>query len=155
MQGAKRKKPNVDDPDYSDLLDRLIKDKNLDFVFEEATGLGPTIAEQLTGSSLGPNHYLDVDPPCDDRHKYGIFSTSRPYPVDPDDLESYKHSPSCEGVEQQGIKEGIWLERIRTKEFSRAVMICGYLHTLSFALRLRTAEFDVKALSYMPHHKLS
>ena len=52
LQGAEKSKFNIDDPIYTVVVDRLMQGK--DFIFEEATGLGPTTAEKLAHSKLGP-----------------------------------------------------------------------------------------------------
>jgi hypothetical protein len=41
-------------------------------VFEEASGRGPSIAEQLADSSQRPVQYVNFDPPPAERPKYGI-----------------------------------------------------------------------------------
>ena len=61
----------MDDPRFKELLDELIAEDGIDFIFEEATGLGPTTAEKLS-PMLGPDRYLDVDPPRNERVKFGI-----------------------------------------------------------------------------------
>jgi hypothetical protein len=61
----------VHNPTYSRFIEDLIK-REVGFVFEEASGRGPSIAEDLAKSLLGSGHYLDVDPSRDERPKYGI-----------------------------------------------------------------------------------
>jgi hypothetical protein len=61
----------VEDPSYPKLLKQFVRE-DVDFVFEEATGRGPTIAEGLTESLLGAGHYMDVDPPPTERKTLGI-----------------------------------------------------------------------------------
>lgn len=59
LQGAEKRFGNVDDPLYAELLEELVDAQGLDFIFEEATGLGPTIAEKLSQAELGTERYLD------------------------------------------------------------------------------------------------
>jgi hypothetical protein len=66
----------VKDPLYEQLLKNLIAAEKLDFVFEEASGKTPTIAEKLALAEWGPNHYLDVDPNRDQRESLGISATT-------------------------------------------------------------------------------
>ncbi len=49
----------VDDPDYKILVEDFIS--RVDFVFEEAGGKSPSIAEEFADSILKPDHYMDVD----------------------------------------------------------------------------------------------
>jgi hypothetical protein len=154
LQEAAKGRSNITDPSYPDLAVQLISTEQIDFIFEEATGLGPTIAERLALSHWGQNHYLDVDPPKSERNKYGISAeTGAFFAIDPEDSQKSKDVAYWEFVEEHDKREDLWLQRIKGEAFSKALMICGYAHTLSFAFRLRS-EFDVKALYYMPHHKL-
>ena len=72
LQGSKKRRGNINDPLYEDLVTDLIQDQTIDFVFEEATGLGPTTAEHLSAKLVGANRYLDLDPPMQERHIFGI-----------------------------------------------------------------------------------
>ncbi len=156
MQGADKGRCNVDDPSYVDLIEQVVSGERIDFIFEETSGLGPTAAERLAQSIWGQNHYLDVDPPRGERQKHGISAdTGEFYPIDPCDPEKSKDVAQWENVEEHIKREELWLQRIKDTAFAKALMICGSAHILSFAYRLRSAEFDVKALYYMPHHKLS
>src|ERR1700693_1243607 len=81
-QGAKGRSGNSEDPMYVKLLNQLLIAEEFDFIFEEAAGWGPTIAEKLSRSKLEPNRYLDVDPPACDRAKLGIPPISNePYMI--------------------------------------------------------------------------
>src|ERR1700733_5680428 len=71
LQNMEKYWRRVDDPHFKSLLDMLIDENEIDFIFEEATGLGPTTAEKVA-MTWGPNHYLDVDPPREERLKFGI-----------------------------------------------------------------------------------
>lgn len=52
----------VEDPTYSYLVEYKIKQKRIDFVFEEAGEREPTIAEEIANRILGQGRYLNVDP---------------------------------------------------------------------------------------------
>ena len=56
VQGAERGICNIEDPDYETLVAQLCREYAVDFIFEEASGLGPTIAEKKGHfcSSLSP-----------------------------------------------------------------------------------------------------
>src|SRR6266480_4401145 len=82
LQGAEKRSGNVDDPLYPVLLEELVDAERLDFIFEEVTGLGPTIASKLSQTKLGTNRYLDVDPSLDEREKFGIRRvTNNPFMI--------------------------------------------------------------------------
>jgi hypothetical protein len=81
LQGAEKRKSSVNDPTFSEAIEFLLSGK--DFVFEEASGCGPTIAEESAHEKLGPGHYLDVDPSRAHRERYGIGDTGgQPIPID-------------------------------------------------------------------------
>lgn len=151
LQGAEKNLRSVDDPLYRLLLNQLIAEDGLDFIFEEATGLGPTTAEKLS-LTLGPNRYLDVDPPRDKREKFGIPSNTN----EPFMLGSPVGSPPIVAFadrlfhEVHAKREQFWLQQMMNQEFKKSLMICGQNHTLSFAFRLQAANFTVKTVTYAP-----
>lgn len=156
LQGAFKAKhvQHIDDPSYKKYLEDQIGAKRFDFVFEEATEYGPTIAEKLTRKVLGEGHYLDVDP--HNRAKFGIPTLREDNtPINPNrkvNRDVVKH----EDLEGQGKREELRVTRIDGQSFTRALVICGYLHTLSLSFRLRSAGFSVEQTSvYMPFHKLA
>jgi hypothetical protein len=135
------------DPIYANLLGQLIDDEHLDFIFEEASGLGPSTAQELSREKLGPDRYLDVDPYREQRESLGIRGESgEPYFID----GSPQGGPTAtwQFLEAHERREEIWLQRILQQEFEKALMICGVAHTLSFAFRLRAEEQEVKILEY-------
>ena len=146
LQGAEKRFGNLHDPMYSALLNKLMISEGVDFTFEEASGLGPTIAEKLTLEQLGAGHYLDVDPARGDRADFGIATNS--------------HEPNMIGspprvafanwqiLEVHAKREELWLKRIQRQEFNSALVICGLVHLLSFAFRLQVADFSVQAIDY-------
>ena len=60
-----------------------------------------------------------------------------------------------EFLEAQEKREQFWLPFIREQKFIRALAICGQAHLLSFAFRLKSDGFNVKAYSYMPYALLA
>lgn len=148
LQGADKAFSNIDDPLYSILVRDLIETNSIEFVFEEATGVGPTTAERLAGEILGHGRYLDVDPPRGQREGLGIpLSSNQPYLVGnpPDaDFANWQLIPTHEG------REKLWLRRIEATAFGTALMVCGNAHMLSFAFRLKEAGFETRAIDYLP-----
>src|SRR6201998_2021017 len=76
IQGAEKRLGNVDDLAYVELLNKLIISEEVDFIFEEASGLGPTIAEKVALEKLAFGHYVDIDPARDERPDFAILPSS-------------------------------------------------------------------------------
>lgn len=152
LQGSEKRRGNINDSLYEDLVTDLIQDQTIDFVFEEATGLGPTAAEHLTAKLVGANRYLDLDPPTQQRHIFGIPpETNQPLMLgnpmsDPPNVGWANWQP----IRMNEAREKLWLERMKGQTFNKALMICGIAHMLSFAFRLQHADFEVKAIHYLP-----
>lgn len=155
LQGARQAEHmlHVEDPSYSRYLERQLRAKKFDFVFEEATEFGPTIAEELAIKVLGQGHYLDVDPHPKNRPKFGIPHLREEHtPIDPYGNEGCIFHEDLEG---QAKREELWVKHFKEQTFTSALFICGYLHTLSFSFRLQSAGFSVaQAGVYMPYDKL-
>jgi hypothetical protein len=137
---------------YSKLLRDMISSRSVDFVFEEASGMGPTTAQYLAGAIP----YVDVDlsPNSSKRHDAGVESGSLGVPVDPTDPTMLQDFYSWEFVDRQAEREEFWLQRINEQEFASGLMICGFAHLLSFAFRLKATGFEVECLCYVPHPRL-
>jgi|SRR6185437_10422361 len=118
---------------YAELLKQLLFD--VDFIFEEASGRGPSIAKNLTAEGWAKGHYLDVDPPSDQRSHYGLSTTS----FNPCHTTAWW---SCQLIEEHKNREKLWLKQIKEQAFQRGLMICGLLHGLSFAFRLEADCFS-------------
>jgi hypothetical protein len=58
-----------------------------------------------------------------------------------------------EYVDRQAEREAFWLQRIKEQEFLSGLMICGYVHLLRFAFRLKSAQYGVESACYMPHRR--
>jgi hypothetical protein len=141
----------VEDTTYSDWVENFIE-AGVDFVFEEASGRGPSIAEQHANSILKPGHYMDVDPPANERRRYGLAEVSATGgPIDPVHSSDVYESPY---VGEQIKREELWQKRIESEKFEKGLVICGLAHSLSFAFRLHGAGMSVTVSTYIPHGKL-
>jgi hypothetical protein len=157
VQGAERGICNIEDPDYETLVDQLRLTYSVDFVFEEASGLGPTFAEKFAFANIGPNRYKDIDPSAAGRKKLGIpAETGKDYRIGKLNFDtSHWGFGREELIEVHEKREHFWLPFIREQKFIRALVICGQAHLLSFAFRLKSEGFNVKAYSYMPYALLA
>lgn len=142
----------VDDPNYTRIVSDWIRSNKVDFVFEEASGHGPSIAENLA-SRLGSDRYLDVDPSRAERTKFGIpQDVQLCEPVDP--CES--NDVICEhNVDGHHLREELWLQKILDKNFKVGLFICGIAHGLSMGFRLQNHGFEVELFGYEPRSKIS
>jgi hypothetical protein len=146
VQGAEKRLGNVHDPMYVALLDKLMISEEVDFIFEEASGLGPTIAEKLALEQLPFGHYLDIDPARADRGEFGIPSnSSEPNMIGEPPTVAFAN---WQILDVHAKREELWLKRMRQHEFKSALVICGLVHLLSFAFRLQEAKFSVQAINY-------
>lgn len=146
VQGAEKRLGNAHDPMYVALLNKLMISEGVDFIFEEASGLGPTIAEKLALEQLAFGHYLDIDPTRAERPDFGIPSISS----EPNMIGA---PPSVAIANWQILdvhakREELWVQRIRQHTFQSALAIVGLVHLLSFAFRLQSAQFSVQAINY-------
>lgn len=89
---------------------------------------------------------------ADPKAQYGIPRvTATGFPIDP----SYSSDSCCVlDHEAQRLREEEWLQRIKGREFQRALVIVGIAHSLSLQRRLSEAGFSVKLWAYEPHAKL-
>ena len=146
IQGAEKRLGNVYDPVYVALLDKLMISEGVDFIFEEASGLGPTIAEKLALEKLPFGHYVDIDPARGERAAFGIpTSSSEPNMIGTPPTVAFAN---WQLLEVHAKREELWLQRMQQRKFDSALVICGLVHLLSFAFRLREAEFSVQAINY-------
>ena len=151
MQGAEKRLGNIHDPMYVALLNRLMTSEEVDFIFEEATGLGPTIAEKLALERLAFGHYVDIDPPRGKRAELGIpLSSNEPHMIGEPPKVAFAQWQVLDG---QAKREELWIKRMQQSEFKSALMICGLVHLLSLAFRLQAAKFSVQAIDYANWHR--
>jgi len=151
LQNMEKYWRRVDDPHFKSLLDMLIDEHEIDFIFEEATGLGPTTAEKLS-LTLGSNRYLDVDPRREERLKFGIPENSNENIPLGTPFSRPPVAVAADRVfhETHAKREEFWLQQVTKRDFKKALMICGQNHLLSFAFRLCAANFDVKTFTCAP-----
>ncbi len=146
VQGAEKRLGNVHDPMYVALLNKLMASEGVDFIFEEASGLGPTIAEKLALELLPFGHYVDIDPARGERADFGIpANSSEPNMIGSPPTVAFAN---WQILDVHSRREELWLERMRQRKFENALVICGLVHLLSFAFRLQKANFSVQAINY-------
>jgi hypothetical protein len=146
VQGAEKRFGNVHDPMYVALLNKLMISEAVDFIFEEASGLGPTIAERLALEQLSFGHYLDIDPARAERANLGIpANSSEPNVIGSPPTVAFAN---WQILEVHAKREELWAKRMRQHKFRSALVICGLVHLLSFAFRLQEAKFSVQAINY-------
>jgi hypothetical protein len=146
VQGAEKRAGNHHDPMYVALLDKLLVSEGADFIFEEASGLGPTIAENLARERLGADHYLDIDPARHDRAAFAIPSVSHePHMIGTPPSVAFAN---WQILDVHARRENLWIKRITQHRFESAVLICGLVHLLSVSFRLQEAKFSVQAIDY-------
>lgn len=146
IQGAEKRVGNVHDPMYVALLNKLLLSEGVDFIFEEASGLGPTIAEKLALEQLAFGHYVDIDPARSDRPDLGISAnSSEPNMIGTPPTVAFAN---WQILEVHAKREELWLKRMQQHEFQSALVVCGLVHLLSFAFRLQNAKYSVQAINY-------
>jgi len=146
FQGAEKRLGNVHEPVYLELLNKLMLSEQVDFIFEEASGLGPTIAEKLALEKLPFGHYVDIDPARNDRPAFGIpFSSAEPNMIGNPPTVAFAN---WQILDVHARREKLWVERIQQRRFESALAICGLVHLLSFAFRLQEANYSVQAINY-------
>jgi hypothetical protein len=146
VQGAEKRIGNVHDPMYVALLNKLMISEGVDFIFEEASGLGPTIAERLALEQLAFGHYLDIDPARSERSEFGIpANSSEPNMIGTPPTVAFAN---WQILDVHAKREELWLKRMKEHKFESALVICGLVHLLSFAFRVQAAKFSVQAINY-------
>lgn len=146
IQGAEKRLGNVQDPMYVALLNKLLASESVDFIFEEASGLGPTIAEKLALERLAFGHYVDMDPARGERVDLGIpANSSEPNMIGTPPSVAFAN---WQILDVHARREELWVKRIQQHKFESGLVICGLVHLLSFAFRLQDAKFSVQAINY-------
>lgn len=153
LQGAEKVscKKKIADETYGVLVEKLIKDFSIEYVFEEASDLGPTTASRLKRPGL---EYLDVDPSGPDRRSHEIpdglpFEGYVIYEIDDRRKPNPEPLATQKKVETEFAREKLWVERIKKESFTSGLMICGCAHTFSVASRLVESGFLVDVIIYM------
>jgi hypothetical protein len=150
VQGTKFQQ-SIDDKCYRDTVEHLTSVYRFDFIFEEAAGYSPSHAEIFAAAQPKPICYLNVDPSREEREKYELAAETGASMV----VDLWQVPPCIlhtQFVAAHEAREEFWLKRIREKDFSSALMICGEGHGLSFSFRLRTAGYEVEnCINYLPY----
>ncbi len=152
VQGNAEYPGTFHDPDYVDLLTVIIRSKSIDFVGEECTSY-PTHAKEIAQELLGEGHHQNVDPLIgSERERLGIGSTGgMSWLQNP---AGGKYAINCQIVSEQEKREAVWVDRLIERTAVNGLLICGHLHALSVAFRLRNRGFEVNARVYLPLRKL-
>jgi hypothetical protein len=154
LQGAENYTGSrVDAPPYLRLLELFVASHEIDCIFEEASGLGPTIAQK---SFPGIRYCdVDVDPKTSQRHDLGIESGYDCQPIDATDPTMMNDCYGTELVDRQVSREEFWLKRMQQERFANALVVCGFAHMLSLAFRVRSAGYQpVEVFHYTPYDRL-
>ncbi len=145
VQGVESFK-NIDDPDYKTLLEELMALHKVDFIFEEASGYGPSVASEMTTLP-----YLDMDSETTDE------ALSK-FPEPPQALfrtrTKVQETAQKLGLECQDWRESCWVRKIKAEQFETGLVICGRTHSLSIAFRLQTEGYEVHVYTYEPIKRL-
>ncbi len=136
----------VENPTYTKAVSDLIRFDKVDFIFEECSGHGPSIAEDLAAEP-GSIRYLDIDPCRAERTKFGI-------PEDVQDCGPVDHFGSSDALCEQDLnghrlREELWMKRISAEDFKVGLAICGMAHGLSIGFKLQDGGFEVKVVQYV------
>src|ERR1700690_401585 len=111
------------DPMSIALLSTLLVSEGVDFIFEEDSGLGPTIAEKLALEHLVFVHYVDIDPARGERMEYGIpANSSEPNMIGSPPTVAFAN---WQILDVHTKREELWLKRMQLHEFQSALVICG------------------------------
>lgn len=146
VQGLEKFVGSLDDPDYKPILQYLKKKHDVDFIFEEAAGDGPSIASDM----IMPGRYLDIDAETTAEALYQFSEDSHSLVLEPPDILRVKEAPLKLGLEVQEWRESTWLRKIQVVRFETGLLICGVAHTLSMVFRLKREGFGVQAYIYEP-----
>lgn len=154
LQGARKAPKSIIDPEYRAYISSVIDGEDMDFVLEEGSDLGPTIAEGIANGKLGSGHYLDIDPSVEMRKALDIGSAAHSHCWNPTaNVEVYDYWVELT-ISEQAKREVFWLQTIQGQGFRRAMLICGHGHVLSMSFRLEGAGYSVEARAYYPEHRL-
>jgi hypothetical protein len=117
----------------------------LKFIFEEATGHGPSIA-----SDAAAGRYLDIDSETTDEALSRFSEDSHTLVSDIAQKFKVQEIPTKLGITVQEWRESTWVAKIKTQQFETGLVICGVAHALSMAFRLKAEGFDVEVYCYAP-----
>jgi hypothetical protein len=145
VQGLKNFGRSLTDPDYKPILEYLKQKHDVDFIFEEATGHGPSIA-----SDMAAGGYLDIDSETTDEALSHFPEDSHTLVLEILHKFRVQEIPTKLGLTVQEWRESTWVTKIKAQQFKTGLVICGVVHTLSIAFRLKAEGFGVEAYCYQP-----
>lgn len=140
FQGLPKYPQSLEDAEYVRGVESCILSRRVDFIFEEAAELGPSLAEERSNEILGLGHYLDID---SGRAKPNPFMGPKPI-----------CGFTSISVGMCRTREIQWFQKVNARDFKKALLICGASHSLSFAFRLEDAGFIVEVCHHLPYEKL-
>ena len=145
VQGLKNFRGSLPDPDYKPILEYLKQKHDVDFIFEEATGHGPSVA-----SDMAAGGYFDIDSETTDEALSHFPEDSHTLVLEILDKFRVQEIPTKLGLTVQELRESTWVTKIKAQQFKTGLVICGVMHTLSIAFRLNAEGFGVEAYCYEP-----
>jgi len=145
VQGLKNFGGSLTDPDYRLILEYLKQKHDVDFIFEEASGHGPSIASE---TALGG--YLDVDSETTNAALSHCAEDSHSLVLEILSKFRVQEIPTKMGLTAQEWREATWIAKIKAEQFTTGLVICGVAHTLSIAFRLKAEGFGVETYCYEP-----
>jgi hypothetical protein len=145
VQGLKNFGGSLTDPDYEPILEYLKQKHDVDCIFEEATGHGPSVASDMAASI-----YLDIDSETTDEALSRFPEDSHTLALEIRDKFRVQEIPAKLGLTVQEWRESTWVTKIKAQQFTTGLLICGVVHTLSIAFRLKAEGFGVEAYCYEP-----
>lgn len=150
VMGLRNFRKNVSDPDYKTILEALMQVHDVDFIFEEASGHGPSVA-----SEMATGGYLDIDSETTEQ-TLSVFSEDSETHFLPEVLGKSRLQQTATklGLTVQNWREGCWVTKMKAQQFKTGLVICGVAHSLSIAFRLQAEGFDVEAYRYEPIKRL-
>jgi hypothetical protein len=144
VQGEIDFEGSFDDPDYLEILRRIISSERIDFVAEEG-GDHTSIAEYVTSELLGAGHYLNVNPEHREDRDIGRLCGVTPL--------SGVTGETVWFADEIDKMEAVWIDHLVRRTVTKGLLICGFYHTFSVGVKLLESGL-VEARTYLPLHKL-
>src|ERR1700735_3543709 len=128
---------------YAQHLRELIKDHQVDFIFEEATGLPPKSCVEVLADGLSIR-WTNID-------------LSREQRLSIEDAASRSVYDTFQDLALHERREEFWIERISEQDFESGLVVCGASHVLSLGGKLgrlltdeQLVRFEVEPHIYPP-----
>jgi hypothetical protein len=125
------------------LLERLVGESRVELIAEEAYKLPTTVGFRLACRANMP--WVDIEMNDTERQQAGIYDELNKRPSGPllkDDrsmVPTERYLPHADDV-----REAHWVNRVMQHHVSSALVICGVLHLVPFAAKLRSKGCTVK-----------